>query len=315
MKLGLIGVGAWGRRYADRIAARSDCRIAAVARASSAHSDAVPGAAQCESWQALVAQAAAGELDGVIAATSPVHQAEVAAACAGQGVPLLVEKPLGLSRADVQRVQSAFEAAPRKAPLIVDYIHLWSAAFRRLQQLVSEAGGPGSVVAIETAGFKHGPVRDYSSLYDYGPHDVAMALMLLGVDAEFRLDEVDRRRAADGCELYVARFDLGGVPARMTVGNGGDHKSRRFDVELRGGRTIAYDDTREHPLKLVEGGAPIEIKAGGPLDAVIGDFVGQLAHWDAAHWVEDRARKILHLSARVNAILDEIAARAERGAT
>src|SRR5262249_53697671 len=146
-----------------------------------------PEAAHCVSWQALVAQAAAGELDGVVAATSPLHQAEVAAACAAQRVPLLVEKPLGLSRADVERVRSAFENAPRKAPLIVDYIHLWSPAFGKLQQLVYDAGGPSDVVAIETAGFKRGPLRDFSSLYDYGSHDVAMALRLLGVDAEFRL--------------------------------------------------------------------------------------------------------------------------------
>src|SRR5262249_16356666 len=156
--------------------------------------------------------------------------------------------------------------------------------------------------------------RGYSSLYDYGPHDVAMALVLLGVDAEFRLHEVERRRAGDGCELYLARFELGGVAVRMTVGNGGDHKARRFGVELKGGRAIVYDDPREHPSKLVEGGAPVEIEAGGPLDAVLGDFFAQIAHSDAADWVADRARQILHLSTRVNAILDEVAARAERGA-
>ena len=308
-RLGLIGVGAWGRRYIDRIGARSDCRIAAVARASAAQPDTVAGAAACESWQALVAKAATGELDGVIAATMPLHQAEVAAACATQGVPLLVEKPLGLSLADVERVRACFESAARKAPLVVDYIHLWSAPFVALKARVAVAGGGQSVIAITTEGFNRGPMRAFPSLYDYGPHDLAMALSLLGTDVAFHLHDVERTSAGGG-DLYEARFDLGHVPVRMCVGNGADHKARRFAVALRGGRTLLYDDLKPHPQKLCEDEVPVAVDADGPLDAVLSDFLGQIAAWQGGQSTVDRSRSALALSARIHAILDELAARA-----
>ncbi len=309
-RLGLIGVGPWGRRYVDRIGEREDCRISMVARASMVQAHTVPGATPCESWQTLLRRAAAGELDGVIAATAPLHQAEVAAACAALGVPLLVEKPLGLSLADVASVRERFDASERKAPLVVDYIHLWSAAFVRLKARVGEAGGAGSVLRITTQGFNRGPIRVYSSLHDYAPHDLTMALDLLGTDAEFRLHDVGRTTTGPGYELYDARFDLGGVPVHMRVGNGADHKARGFTVTLRDGRTLAYDDTRPHPYKLVENDTPLAVDAGGPLDGVLTDFLKQIGEWQRTGSDGGRARGALGLSARVNAIVDKLAARA-----
>jgi predicted dehydrogenase len=305
-RLGLIGVGAWGRRYIDRIRGRADCCVAAVARAS-ARTDAVIDGATCESWQSLVRRAASGELDGVIAATTPQHQAEIGAACATAGVPLLVEKPLGLSLADVERVRVRFDESKSKAPLIVDYIHLWAAAYAGLKLRVADAGGTSGLEGISSLGFNRGPLRSWSSLYDYGPHDLAMSLDLLGPDTAFRL--LDARRIPSdtaGAELFDARFELGGVPVHMCVGNGGATKARRFAASMAGGRELIYDDTRPHPFKLVDGSTPVPVAEGGPLDAVLSSFLQMIDSWIAGELAPGQAGASLVLSARINGILDEI---------
>ena len=95
----------------------------------------------------------------------------------------------------------------------------------------------------------------------------------------------------------------------MTVGNGGDHKARRFSVELKGGRTIVYDGTREHPHKLVDGGVPVAMDAPGPLDVVLMDFMAK-AEVRREALAMRTTHAMLQLSARVNGILDDSAARA-----
>jgi predicted dehydrogenase len=307
-RLGLIGVGAWGRRYIDTINRRTDCCITAVARAS-ARTEGVPaGAMLCESWQSLVRRASLGELDGVIAATTPEHQAEVGLACASASVPLLVEKPLGLSLADVERVRKRFDESERPPPLLVDYVHLWAAAYRGLKQRVTEARGVSGIVGITTEGFNWGPLRSWSSLYDYGPHDLAMSLDLLGMNAAFSLCEARCNPSPTaGFELYDVRFELGGVPVHMRVGNGGVTKARRFAVTVPGSREVIYDDTRPHPLKLVDGDASVPVAEGGPLDVVLATFLQMIGLWTSGQLPRGAAGAGLALSARVNEILDAIA--------
>lgn len=308
-RLGLIGVGAWGRRYIDTIRGRTDCCIAAFTRASARTEEGIEGATPIESWQMLVAAAAAGDLDGVIAATTPQHQAEVGLTCASLGVALLVEKPLGLSRADVERVRARHDQSEPKAPLLVDYIHLSAPAYAGLKQRVADVGGAGSIVGVSTEGYNSGPLRSWSSLYDYGPHDLSMTLGLLGTDASFSLRDARRMPASRaGCELFDVRFEMAGVPVHMRVGNDGATKARRFAVSMSGERDVVYDDTQPHPLKLVDGGEPVQVDEGSPLDAVVARFLEMIELWRAGQLSSEAAGASLALSARVNGILDEIAA-------
>ena len=307
-RLGLVGVGAWGQRYKKTIEGRGDCRIAAVARRSIRDESIAPGATVCDDWQALVQMAVRRDLDGVIVATTPENQLEIAVACATQGVPLIVEKPLGLSQADVERVRSSLIDGRARAPFLVDYVHLWSPAYRDLRRLVDEAGGPPAIVGIEMEGCNRGPLRSFSSLYDYGPHDVSMALELVGGDAAFRLiDAASTRSDSAGHCLYEVQLELGRVPVHMRVGNGATAKSRRVAVTVGKGRQLVYDDTRQHPFKLCDGDAPVPVAPTPPLDAVLAAFLEMIDIWKRGAWVpEGRA---LALSARVNEILDSIAAK------
>jgi predicted dehydrogenase len=309
-RLGLVGVGAWGRRVIDTIGARADCRVAAFARASARADLSIDGATACTDWRELVRRAEQGELDGVIAATTPPHQAEVARECATAGVALLVEKPLGFSASDVERISAAFERSPRKAPLVVDYIHLWAPAYGELKRRVEACGGRSRVAAISAEGCKLGPLRGWSSLYDYAPHELALSLDLLGVEAKFDLRSAKRLPgAAPQHELYDVRFELDGVPVHICVGNGAETRVRRFAVQRRDGAELVYDDTQPHASKLTDGGVPVAIDRGLPLDAVIGHFLHLIDAFHAGRLATEAARAGLFLSARINAMLDAITAK------
>jgi predicted dehydrogenase len=310
IRLGLVGVGAWGRRYVDTISRRADCRIVAFARGSSGRDFALPGAIQHDSWQVLLERAQQGDLDGVIVAATPTLQADVGVAALSAGVPSLIEKPLGLSAGAVERVRDALRSAMRKPPIVVNHVHLWAPAYRQLQALVRQ-GGVARVSSIESEGYSKGPFRGWSSLYDYGPHDIAMCLGLMGVDAPFVLEEVCARPPAEPQgTLLQARFKLGSAKSTIRVGNGGATKCRRFTATLSDGRTLVYDDLQPHPGKLLDSGRPVPVAPEMPLDQVLGDFLSQITLWMAGRFGGEQAAASLELSARVSSILDEIAAAA-----
>jgi predicted dehydrogenase len=309
IRLGLVGVGAWGRRYLDTVARRQDCLIAAFARGSGRTDFSLPGAEGCASWRQVLERAQAGALAGIIVATTPDSQAEIAAAAISAGVPSLVEKPLGMSRSAAAGVLAVLRAAPRKPPIVVNHVHLWSPAYRALQAAVLASGGADEVTAIEGEGCSRGPLRSWSSLNDYGPHDLAMCLGLMGTEARFVLREARRIPSPDepGGELFLARFGLGEAEVQLRLGNGAPAKRRRLAVTLRGGRVLTYDDLLPHPHKLLDAGTPVPVSTAMPLDVVLTDFLGQTTSWAAGTFPEATAVASLELCDRVAMMVDAIA--------
>ena len=310
-RLGLIGVGGWGRRYIDTVARRTDCRIVCFARARAGGGHGgddlqLPGAERKSAWQELVTLGQRGELDGIVCATTPDNQAQVAAAAASAGVPCLVEKPLGLTAAEAAQPLRALQASSRHAPVVVNHIHLWSPAYRELARRARDSGSP--VLTIESEGGGPGPFRGWSSLHDYGPHDLSMALALVGVEAPFSLQSVRREVPADPRgEVHLVRYRLGAAAVSMRVGNGFAVKARRFSVTLGGGDRLTYDDLQPHPGKLSAGETVIPVAAAMPLDEVLTDFLGLIGRFQTGTLDPAETAASLALARRVGAILQEIA--------
>jgi predicted dehydrogenase len=297
LRLGLIGVGAWGKRIAGTVARRADCRLAAYSRRSGP-SEILPDVPYHSRWSALVELAGAGELDAVVAATTPDHQAEVTLACAAARVPLLVEKPVGLTPA---APLLALERA--EAPTLVDYVHLWAPAFQALKSRAS------SVASIDGSGHNRGPFRGWSSLHDYGPHDLAMALDLLGLDVPVEVRQAHVTSDGPG-ELFEANLDAGGVPLHLLVGNGAAQKARRLAVTLTGGRQLVYDDLRPHPDKLTDGGQPLAVSERSPVDGMLDHFLGLVGAFQTGTLRPEQATRSLRLTVRVAEILAAVDRRA-----
>jgi predicted dehydrogenase len=317
-RLGLLGVGGWGKRYLETVARRSDCRIAAFARGSARQDVSVAGATACANWRDLVSLAAAGGLDAVIVATPPEVRVEIAEALVAARVPAVLEKPVALARAEVERLIARYVREAPGLPVLVDYVHLFAPAYRALAKRVREAAARGLVpVRIDTVGGNRGPERGWSSLYDYGPHDLAMCLDLLGPTAPLALADARSTRASaeesdqepsKAGEVFEASFRSGAVDVHIAVGNGFGEKQRRLTVTLPGPRTLVYDDVRPSPYTLLEDGAPVPVDATPPLDVLLGELIDLTDAWQRGAVEPAVAAAHLRLSLRVAESLDSIAA-------
>jgi len=113
----------------------------------------------------------------VVAAPAGAH-AELALRCLDAGKPCLVEKPFALSVADAERV--AQRAAERGVAVLVGHLLLFHPAVERLRAM-TEGGELGRVLYLHGMRVNLGQVRaDENALWSFGPHDVSVALYLLG---------------------------------------------------------------------------------------------------------------------------------------
>src|SRR3989442_13704658 len=113
----------------------------------------------------------------MLAARAGTHAA-LARRCIEAGKPCLVEKPFALTTKDAEAVAAA--AASRKVPVLAGHLLLFHPAVEKLRALVA-AGELGQLFYLYGLRLNLGQVRqDENALWSFGPHDVAVALYLLG---------------------------------------------------------------------------------------------------------------------------------------
>jgi predicted dehydrogenase len=205
--------------------------------------------------------ATSGEIDGVIVATPPALHARMVEEALRSGLPVMVEKPLTLDHGEARRLGEI--AGEADAPVLVDHIYLFHPAYRALKR---EAADMGAVRRILSVGGNRGPFRkDASALWDYGPHDLALCLDLLGASpARISAERVASQSTEEGYgEVVSLSLEFaGGVRAEISAGNLMDEKRRRFAVWLEKG-ALVFDDLAEHPLMRYETGG--DSSGGGAL--------------------------------------------------
>lgn len=286
LRLGIVGLGRWGSVILRNLAALPGLSAAAVAT-SKPGIDLPAGCVLRAQWRDLLDL----DLDGLIIASPPASHAAIAAAAIAAGLPLFIEKPLTLERREAHALADAADAAD--ALVMVDHIHLFSPAFRRLKLLV---GTLGPIRRIEGRAGSHGPYRaDADVLWDWGPHDAAMVLDLMGGDPDHAVAEILERRAVDGGTGETVRLALrfGAVEATTVMGTLMD-KCRWLRVECRDG-SVSYDDVGPVRLSLSRAGAApqaIECRPGRALEIALTEFATAIRS-------ASRDRAGLHLGCRV----------------
>ena len=226
-----------------------------------------------------------GDLDGVIIATPPALHAEMARAAVTAGMPVLVEKPLTLNLAEARELREFSNA--RSAFVMVAQTQLFHPAYRTLKRV---AQNYGSVRAIRTEAGNREPFREnVPVLWDWGSHDVAICLDLLGA-----LPLHAGARVAERCELQEGHGEIveirlefpGEIAANIRVGNIMP-KHRTVCVLLDEG-VLVYDDLAASKLVYIEGksdlcrsgysaGTAISIDDEPPLHCVLREFAAAIA--------------------------------------
>jgi len=292
LKLGVIGAGAWGRNHVRTAAGLADAELAAVCDTDPKVRERLarqyPGTFVTGDAAALLER-----VDAVIVASPAATHATLAQQCVAAGKPCLVEKPFALSVRAAEAV--AAQAAERKVPVLAGHLLVYHPAVERLRTLV-QSGELGKVFYLYGLRVNLGQVRqDENALWSFGPHDVSVALYVLG--------EAPVRVAAQGKSYLQPRIEdvvfltmefASGVLAHVQLSWLDPHKERKLtivgakkmvvfdDMEPREKLRI-YDKGVERPPEYGSFGESLAIREGDifipriptvePLAAELGHFV------------------------------------------
>lgn len=258
IKLGLVGFGEWGKNYFRSVGNVRKAELSVICKRDPST---VPKPVRKRVPVTASLKQVMRKANGVIVATPPSTHREIACFFLEAGIPVLLEKPVAETVEDAEVI---FEtSARRNVPVLVNNIHLFSPSFLALRRAV----GSWDPVRIRSEGGNSGPFREYPSLLDYGPHDVAMAVAVFGSSPDGA--EIFRTESEAG-ELYDVRLYSGRSEADLTVGNGMASKRRYFEASC-GSRIAAYDDLVEKD-KFVLDGTAVKTVLTPPLDEAVHVF-------------------------------------------
>ncbi|OFW27872.1 MAG: hypothetical protein A3H97_16540 [Acidobacteria bacterium RIFCSPLOWO2_02_FULL_65_29] len=303
LRLGLIGAGRWGRNYIRTVASLPEVRL--VRLASRNPDGAMPVPADCAifaDWRELLDPRA---LDGVIVATPPRLHAEMASRAIDAGLPVLVEKPLTMDVAEAHSLRD--HARELGVFAMVDHVHLFSPAYRMLKSIQPRYG---AIRAIHGEAGNYGPYRpDVPVLWDWGAHDVAMCLDLVGAMPTRTGATVLERKSLEGGIGETIRVELAfpnGAGASLRLSNL-MQKCRRFAVACERA-SLVYDDLAAQKLVVTEGGSGRAIEIGDdlPLGIAVSEFAEAIA-------ARSRDTTSLELGVRVVEVLAACAPAASSG--
>lgn len=239
LKVGVIGAGTWGKNHVRAVAGMAEAELTAVC-----DTDAKTRERIARQFPATRVMEDAGDLvaavDAVIIASPACTHAGFALQCVEAGKPCLVEKPFALSARDAEQV--AERAAARGVPVLAGHLLVFHPVVERLRDLV-RGGDLGRIYYLYGLRVNLGQVRtDENALWSFGPHDVSVALFLLG--------ELPVRVAAQGhCYLQPHIEDVvfltmefaSGVLAHVQLSWLDPHKARRLTV-VGAQKMVVFDD-------------------------------------------------------------------------
>ena len=239
LKLGVIGAGAWGKNHVRTAAGLADAELAAVCDTAEKVRQGVarqyPGAFVTDDADALLSR-----VDAVVIASPARTHAEYARKAVAAGKPCLVEKPFALKVSDAEQVAAA--AAAAKVPVLVGHLLVFHPAVDALRQLIA-AGELGRVLYMYGLRVNLGQVRaDENALWSFGPHDVSVALHLLG-EAPVRVAAQGSSYLQPGVEdvVFLHMEFASGTMAHIQLSWLDPHKARRLTV-VGDKKMVTFDD-------------------------------------------------------------------------
>jgi len=239
LKIGVVGAGNWGRNHVRTVAGLADAELAAVCDTDAKTRERIarqhPGALVTGELTDLLQRS-----DAVIVASPAGTHAPVARRCIEAGKPCLVEKPFALSVRDAEAVAKL--AAEKKVPVLAGHLLVFHAAVERLRTLV-QGGELGKIFYLYGLRVNLGQVRqDENALWSFGPHDVSVALHLLG-EAPVRVAAQGKSYLQPKIEdvVFLTMEFASGVLAHVQLSWLDPHKERKLTV-VGAKKMVVFDD-------------------------------------------------------------------------
>ena len=300
INLGLVGAGKWGKNYINTINRMPGIRLAAVVSSNSETRNFVQTDVKLFSnWSSIIDLS----LDGLILAVPPKVQTEIAMCALKARLPLLLEKPMALDPKEAEKINKA--SREQKVSILVNHIYLHHPVYMKLKQLLINEGS--EIKAIHTHSGNRGPFRkEWSALWDWGPHDLAMALDLVkGPASVKKVSLIKRDKGNKKSGNYLIQLSLSnGATAELKFGNLMPNRVRQLRVQTYRGEYI-FDETNNNCLKYFtkSGGNNIPVDDAMPLDNLLRCFVKHIKGAQAVSYGSNQAVQNIQLLADAEATL------------
>lgn len=257
VRVGVVGLGYWGRKLAQRYAQLEgsvlvgicDHADAALSRGSQSH----PDAAACPSLDALLALSP--EL--VVVATEPASHVAVARRALEAGCAVFVEKPVTTNVADLDHLHAV--ARRTGQPLLGSALWSWDPTVDALADLV-ERGTLGEVLRVEGARQNLGCLKPgHDVIDDLLPHDLQILRRIIG-------------RAPDTVQAWGSRLAgtaaLDSATVRLVWDDGPEAELRLSWVAPEKVRRVTLVGSRAMAvLDPIDTAAPLRVLRVTPADA------------------------------------------------
>jgi predicted dehydrogenase len=204
------------------------------------------------------------QADAVVVASSAASHAAIATRIIERGLPVLVEKPFALSVAEAEAVARLADA--RNVPVLAGHLLLFHPVVERLRAMV-DAGDLGTLYYLYSQRVNLGQVRpDENALWSFGPHDISVALHLLG-DRPVSVAARGHSYLQAGVEdvVFLTLEFATGAMAHVQMSWLDPHKERRLTV-VGSRRMVVFDDMQpREKLKVFDKGVdrPPEYRSFG----------------------------------------------------
>ncbi len=223
-RLAVIGAGRMGRTHLAAISGSAQVELAGVAEPDPATRAKVTGAPVFASLDELLASR---EIDGALIVVPTDRHVAVLGQVMAAGVPVMCEKPCGLTVAETTKCAAIADEAG--LVLQVAYWRRFVPALVELRRRITE-GELGEILAVNCA------------QWDLAPPSPAFRASSGGIFADMGVHEFDQVRWLTGQEFVTART------ARAVPGTiDGDPDCVQLACELDGGSTAVISLGRWHP--------------------------------------------------------------------
>lgn len=252
VRVAAIGAGNWGRNHVRNLVTLPDVDLVAICDKSDQRRAALrrqyPSVHVTEDCDEALDSA-----DAAVIATPASSHAALTIQAIERGLPVLVEKPFALSVREAESVAELSES--RGVPVVTGHLLLFHPAVERLAQLV-ESDDLGDLYYLYSQRVNLGQVRpDENALWSFGPHDVAVALHLLG-SAPVRVTAQGKSYLQPGIEdvVFMNMDFASGVMAHVQMSWLDPHKERRLTV-VGSEKMVVFDDMQSREkLKIYDKG-------------------------------------------------------------
>jgi predicted dehydrogenase len=270
--IGVVGLGHWGPNLARNFAALPNADVTWLCDGNSDALDKQraghPSARMTGDIQDLLDD---DELHAiVIAAPVPAHAA-LATRVLETGKHVFVEKPLGATLAETEALVDF--AATTDRVVMVGHLLEYHPAVERLKSMV-DSGELGDIRYVYSTRLNLGKLRtDENALWSLGPHDVSVALALIGEEPNeiWARGESYMNEGVEDVVFGYMRFPSG-IASHLHLSWLDPHKERRITV-VGSKRMATFDDMKiEGKLTVYDKGFDEDFKSYGEYLARSGDI-------------------------------------------